>query len=87
VPEAQDVLLLVEVSDSTLAFDQGEKLHLYARYSVTEYWVVDVNKQLVVRYLDPTAQGYARQEEYKGADDLGVKAFPQLLIAVKDILG
>jgi Uma2 family endonuclease len=87
VPEAQDVLLLVEVSDSTLAFDQGEKLRLYARYSVTEYWVVDVNKQLVVRYLDPTVQGYAREEEYKGADALSVKAFPQLLIAVKDILG
>jgi Uma2 family endonuclease len=38
----QDVLLLIEVADSSLAFDQGTKRDLYARFGVGEYWVVDI---------------------------------------------
>jgi Uma2 family endonuclease len=47
-PNAADVLLLIEVSDSTLSFDQSTKLSLYARYGVSEYWVVDVEGKRIV---------------------------------------
>ena len=49
-PEAADVLLLIEVSDSSLAFDQGVKLNLYARYGVAEYWVVDPELETIKIY-------------------------------------
>jgi Uma2 family endonuclease len=42
IPEPSDVLLVVEISDTTLRFDQTTKLALYARHGIEEYWVVDV---------------------------------------------
>ena len=41
-PDAADVLLLVEVADSSLAYDRGPKLALYARHGVAEVWIVDL---------------------------------------------
>jgi hypothetical protein len=41
LPTAADVLLIVEVSDTTLDYDRGEKLRLYARHGIPEYWIVD----------------------------------------------
>jgi Uma2 family endonuclease len=86
-PEAADVLLLIEVSDSSLAFDQSVKLNLYARYGVAEYWVVDVEGEQVVTYCEPTAKGYIRQAEFEGPDAVMPRAFPDLKIAVGEIFG
>ncbi|MGC1520709.1 MAG: Uma2 family endonuclease [Steroidobacteraceae bacterium] len=86
-PEAADVLLLIEVSDSSLAFDLGVKLNLYARYGVSEYWVVDVEGRRVLTYREPTANGYAAQGEFAAADVVAPQAFPDLNIAVGEIFG
>jgi len=59
IPMVPDVLLLVEVSDSSLAFDQGAKRALYARHGITEYWVVDIPGTRVHVYREPTVDGYA----------------------------
>jgi Uma2 family endonuclease len=87
IPEAADVLLLIEVSDSSLAFDQGVKLGLYARYGVAEYWVIDVEGKRVVTYREPTAKGYARKLEFAAADFVTPQAFPDIKIAVQEIFG
>lgn len=87
IPEAADVLLLIEVSDSSLSFDQGIKLSLYARYGVAEYWVVDVEGKRVVVYRDPTVKGYARKVEFAAADLVRPHAFPDVKIAVGEIFG
>ena len=42
LPQARDVLLLIEVADSSLAFERGRKRALDAREGIAEYWVVDV---------------------------------------------
>jgi Uma2 family endonuclease len=86
-PEATDVLLLIEVSDSSLAFDQGVKLNLYAWYGVAEYWVVDVEGKRVVTYREPAAKGYIRKTEFEVPDTLTPQAFPELKIAVGEIFG
>jgi Uma2 family endonuclease len=85
LPEAADALLLIEVSDSSLSFDQGIKLNLYARYGVPEYWVVDVEGKRVFTYGDPGTKGYARALEFAAADILAPKAYPDLKIAVGEI--
>jgi Uma2 family endonuclease len=63
-----DVLLLVEVSDSSLAFDLGAKRTLYARHGVTEYWVADIPGKRVHVYREPTVDGYAWSLECTLAD-------------------
>jgi Uma2 family endonuclease len=79
IPEAADVLLLIEVSDTSLAFDQGVKLSLYARFGVAEYWVVDVEGRRIVAYREPSVKGYARRLEFVGADLVAPLAFPDLI--------
>jgi Uma2 family endonuclease len=85
IPEAADVLLLIEVSDSSLPFDQGVKLNLYARHGVSEYWVVDVEGKQIIAYGEPGPTGYARTLEFTAADIVMPKAFPDLKIAVGEI--
>jgi len=86
-PEAPDVLLLIEVSDSSLAFDLGVKLNLYARYGVSEYWVIDVEGRRVVCHREPTSKGYAGTTEHAAGDSLVPQAFPDLKVAVDEIFG
>jgi Uma2 family endonuclease len=88
IPKAADVLLAVEISDSTLNFDQTDKQNLYSRYSVPEYWVVDVAAKRLIIYSEPTrSEGYARELRFTILDSVVPKAFPQLKLAVKDIFG
>lgn len=60
-PTAADVLLLVEVADSSLAYDRGPKLLLYARHGVPEVWVVDLHGRAVEIWREPGPQGYAER--------------------------
>ena len=84
-PEAADVLLLIEVSDSSLTFDQGVKLRIYARYGVAEYCVVDVEGRRVVTYREPVGQSYARTLEFAGTDVVAPPPFPDVKIVVGDL--
>lgn len=63
-----DVLLLIEVSDSTLAYDLGRKAKLYAKHGVGDYWVVDVYGRRVVVHREPSQDGYGVVTEHH-ADD------------------
>jgi hypothetical protein len=58
LPQARDVLLLIEVADSSLAFDRGRKRALYAREGIAEYWVVDVAGCAIDVYREPSPDGY-----------------------------
>jgi Uma2 family endonuclease len=60
---------------------------LYARFGIREYWFVDLNNHRIQRYLDPTRDGYRTTRVYRRGESLSPLAFPDLLIAVDDILG
>ena len=81
-PTAADVLLLVEISDSSLAYDQSTKRSLYARYGVREYWVIDVQGRRVYVYSDPAVDGYAQVLECTAADTISPRALPAVQIRV-----
>jgi Uma2 family endonuclease len=81
-PTAADVLLLIEVSDSSFAYDQSTKRALYARYGVEEYWVVDVQGERVFVYREPAGEGYARVVECTTADIVSPRAVPAVQIQV-----
>ena len=61
-PGAADVLLLVEVSDSSLAYDRGRKLALYAQFGVAEVWIVDLAGSAVEIYRQPKEGAYSLTE-------------------------
>lgn len=86
IPDAADVMLLIEVSDTSLAFDQSIKLNLYARYGVTEYWVVDVTAKRVLVHRQPSQGAYAQQVEVLGQETVSPLAFPDFKIAVSELL-
>ncbi len=52
-PRAEDVYLIVEVSDSTLAYDRTIKVPLYARAAIPEVWIIDSTASLIEQYLSP----------------------------------
>jgi Uma2 family endonuclease len=61
-PAAGDVLLLVEISDSSLTYDRGKKLGLYARYGVPEVWIVDIAGAAVEIFRQPRDGAYESRE-------------------------
>ena len=61
-PSAADVLLLVEVSDSSLTYDRGTKLALYVRFGVPEVWIVDLVGAAIEVYRQPAGGAYAHKE-------------------------
>lgn len=65
-PEPGDVLLVAEVAQSSLAYDQGLKRRLYAEAALPEYWLVDADKQRVIRYAEPTDGEFLRVELLTG---------------------
>jgi Uma2 family endonuclease len=81
IPTPPDVLLLVEVSDSSLAFDQSIKRALYARHGVAEYWVVDLPGQCIHVYCEPTADGYAETLKRGQTDTVSPRAMPAVRFA------
>ncbi|WP_089130635.1 Uma2 family endonuclease [Tolypothrix sp. NIES-4075] len=58
-PYAEDILLVIEISDSTLTYDQTTKLKLYAEAGIDDYWIVNLNARQLERYNQPyqNAQG------------------------------
>jgi Uma2 family endonuclease len=82
IPTAPDVLLLVEISDSSLAFDQGAKRALYARHGVAEYWVINIPGKRIHVYCEPTADGYAHPIECAPTDNVSPRALPAVQVTV-----
>ncbi len=58
LPAPEDILLIVEVADSTISYDRDLKMPLYAESGIPEAWLVDVNARTITRYTEPSAKGY-----------------------------
>jgi len=85
-PGPEDVFLLIEVSDSTVGFDRRHKLPLYAMYGIPEVWLSDVNSRTIEVHDEPMAGGYARIRVYAPDERLSPAAFPDVVIAVADVI-
>ncbi|MBC7780872.1 MAG: Uma2 family endonuclease [Proteobacteria bacterium] len=84
-PGPEDVLLAIEVSDSTLRTDLRIKVPLYARTGVAEVWVIDVENERLLAFDQLEASTYVRQREAKAGTALSPHRLPTLSIAVADI--
>jgi len=84
-PRPEDVLLLVEVADSSLAKDHGVKLELYAEAGIPEYWIVNIPKSSIEVYRNPRGRRYASRKIYTGAQEVHPLEFPDLALRVSEL--
>jgi Uma2 family endonuclease len=86
VPGAEDVLLLVEVSDSTAEIDRMVKVPLYAQSGVPEVWLVDLPRETIEAYRELARGGYRAVRAYGRTNRISPAAFPDLVLSAADIL-
>jgi Uma2 family endonuclease len=84
-PRPEDILLLVEISDTTLAFDLSVKAKLYARAGIADYRVVDLNGKRIVVHRDPVAGSYRSVTAYSADQSVAPLAAPHAEIPVGEI--
>ena len=85
-PAPADVLLLVEVADSSVRNDRRRKLPVYALFGIPEVWLADLPAGQVEIHDQPTPAGYARTRVVRRDGCLTPAAFPDIAIAVADAL-
>jgi len=86
-PEPPDVLLVVEVADTSLDYDREVKIPEYARAGISEAWLVDLVGEAVEVHRDPAPDGYRDVRRARRGETVDVAAFPGIEIGVDDILG
>jgi len=87
LPGPEDILLLIEVSDTTLNYDRNVKLPLYARAGIAESWIVDLPNEAIERHNDPSEDGYRRMERVGRGRSLSSEALPNLTLRADAVLG
>jgi Uma2 family endonuclease len=85
-PNANDVLLLIEVADSSLSFDQNQKLRLYALHGIPEYWLLNLNDKCLEVYLKPNGEVYAEKTSLHASDTITLSQLNEISIRMADIL-
>lgn len=86
-PQPQDILLLVEVADTTAEFDREIKIPLYASSRIAEVWLVDINEQCLEVYRQPASNGYQNVQKLQRGQSIFIQAFPDINLTVDEILG
>ena len=87
LPGPADVLLVIEVSDSSLATDRGVKLRLYAEGLIPEVWIIDVFGARIEQYSEPNGQTYRTVRRYGRGERIACVGNPALRFATDAILG
>jgi Uma2 family endonuclease len=83
LPESSDVLLVIEAAASSLPHDQRIKLPVYAAAGISEYWIADLEREVLVIHREPEADRYASIETWQGDDIVSPLAAPELSFAVR----
>lgn len=86
LPKPEDILLIVEVADSTLRLDRSTKGLAYSRADIGQYLIFNVENQTIEDYRNPSADGYQTKKIYQSGDKFTLHAFPEIEIAVEDFL-
>ncbi len=86
VPHAQDVLLVIEVADSSVDYDRTVKLPIYAQSGIPEYWLVNLEKDEIEAYWEPAGAGYRFRELLRVGDVLKARSL-EFEVEVGGVLG
>jgi Uma2 family endonuclease len=87
-PRPDDIHLLVEVSESTLRLDRTTKLALYAKAGIREYWILNLNDNVLEIHTEPEPESatYRQRRVVKKGETVAPVAFPDYSIEVAAII-
>ncbi len=85
-PEPDDVLLVIEVADSSIEYDLSDKLKLYAAAGIREYWVVNLQQQRIEVLREPAESGYRLTKAFAIGESLSPLAVPKAKLDVAELL-
>jgi Uma2 family endonuclease len=83
---ASNVLLVVEIADSSLHYDMGLKAALYAGFGIRELWVIDAVRLNVRTFLEPEAVGYRETRDFTSKQRVTPRFAPSAFALVLDEL-
>jgi Uma2 family endonuclease len=86
-PTPDDVLLIIEVADTTVLYDRNVKVPLYARAGIPEVWLVDLQQDLIELYARPAGGSYQVQRQVRRGERLTAETIPQPTLDVDAVLG
>jgi Uma2 family endonuclease len=84
-PTPADVLLLVEVADTTLRTDLGRKARIYASGRVNEYWVVDLNNRVLYVHRSPEGGNYTQRQVLSPGERVAARFASHIEVAIEEI--
>lgn len=87
VPGPADVFLIVEVADTSLAYDRRTKLNLYAIAAIPEVWIVDLRHHVLLVHRNPSPAGYGDVTEHGPGSTISPLAFRDLAITHEEVFG
>src|SRR5262249_2651056 len=85
-PSPADLLLVVEVAESSLAYDRRVKGPLYARYGVPEVWLIDLPNQQIHFYRDPAGEQYREVSSTSTPGSISIAALAGVFIDLSQVL-
>lgn len=88
-PTADDVFLIIEISDATLFFDLNEKALAYAKSGIEDYWVVDIRLRQVHIMRQPVGEAYMQKKTFKLVREMSFEtplALPQIQVSLLNLL-
>jgi len=86
-PITRNAFLVIEVSDTSIRYDRGPKLGVYARHGVTEVWIEDLTTDKLLVFREPSGATYKTQLTLQGGDTIAALAFPDRVFSVSELLG
>jgi Uma2 family endonuclease len=83
LPRPQDVLLIVEAAESSMQRDQKFKLPVYAAAGIPEYWIADLDRELLIVHREPDGAAYSAIDTRQGDLLVSPMAAPDISFAVR----
>ena len=80
-----DILLVIEVADTTLAYERDAKMPIYARHGIIETWLVDIQAQTVSIYQEPSTNGYRRLLTPTRNETITPSLLPSVYVELADV--
>jgi Uma2 family endonuclease len=86
-PRPEEVLLLVEVAETSTEFDRQVKVPLYAQAGISEVWLVDLAGECLTVYVKPSARVYEQVQRFERGETISPQALTELKLNVSEVLG
>lgn len=87
LPSPADTMLVMEISDSSLAYDRTTKLPRYALAGIAEAWMIDLTTNTLERHTEPSKGEYRRTDRARAGEVIASVVLPSLTLPVDAVLG